>query len=269
VGAGADAPGPRHREDALTTRARGRQRRLTAYETVRDLIVRGRLAPGARLVETELAEVLGVSRTPVREAIVRLVQEGLAIPLRNSHRVQVAVAPLAADDLSELYTVMAALEGAVARRIETLAPARRKQLVGAMTEANRRFERIGRSRPADFERLFETHNVFHALLVDRCATPRLRAFIDQVRPQIHRYEYLYAGMVGPDYSATFSEHRDILRALGSGRAADAERAVRANWLNSATRLARASLLPSVGDVGAYSRAARPAARVTARGKASR
>jgi DNA-binding GntR family transcriptional regulator len=227
-----------------------RQHGLTAYETLREHVTRGRLAPGARLVETELAAILGISRTPVREAIARLVQDGFARPVRASTRTQVAVAPLTESDLRELYTIMGALEGAAARTVRDMSPADRKALAAAMAKANDAFEKIGREHPTDFERLFESHNAFHAVFVERCATRRLRALIEQVRPHIHRYEYLYAGMVGPDYSQTFAEHRAIIRALRSGPVDRAERAVRANWLHSATRLSAAvSRLPSLGDMG--------------------
>jgi DNA-binding GntR family transcriptional regulator len=79
----------------------------------------------------------------------------------------------------------------------------------------------------------------------------LRALIGQIRPHIHRYGYMYAGMVGPDYSDTFKEHRAIVRAIRSGSAGRAEQAVRANWLNGARRLlAAVSRLPFLGDFGA-------------------
>jgi DNA-binding GntR family transcriptional regulator len=199
----------------------------------------------------ELAALLGVSRTPVREAIARLVQDGLAMPARRSARTQVAVAPLTEADLHELYTIMGALEGAAARTVRAMPAMERKALAAAMAKANDAFERIGRAHPADFERLFESHNAFHAVFVDRCATRRLGALIDQVRPHLHRYEYMYAGMVGPDYSQTYAEHRAIVRAIRSGSAAGAETAVRANWLNSARRLSAAvSRLPSFGDFAA-------------------
>ena len=239
---------PPRSPDKPARRRRVRQHGLTAYDKLRDLIVRGRLAPGARLIETELAAGLGVSRTPVREAISRLVQDGLAVPARRSARTQVAVAPLTEADLHELYTIMGALEGAAARNVRAMTPLERKTLAAAMTKANDAFERIGRDHPADFERLFETHNAFHAVFVERCATRRLKTMIDHVRPHIHRYEYMYAGMVGPDYSHTFAEHRAIVRAVRSGGVARAEQAVRANWLNSARRLSAAvSRLPSFGD----------------------
>ena len=232
-------------------RRRVRQHALTAYEKLRDLIVRGRLAPGARLIEVELAGVLGVSRTPVREAIARLVQDGLAVPARRSARTQVAVAPLTEADLHELYTIMGALEGAAATTVRAMTPPERKALAAQMTKAHDAFERIGKGHPADFVRLFESHNAFHAVFVERCATRRLRALIEQVRPHIDRYEFMYAGMVGPDYSETFAEHRAIIRAIRSAGGGRAEQAVRANWLNSARRLSAAvSRLPSLGDFGA-------------------
>jgi DNA-binding GntR family transcriptional regulator len=226
----------------------------TAYDTLRDMIVRGRLAPGARLIETELADTLGVSRTPVREAMSRLVQDRLAIAPRGGGRIQLVVTPLTATDLQELYTVMGALEGTAARRAVTLPAIDRQALARAMAAAHEAFERVARVRPPDFERMFERHNAFHAHLVDRAATDRLRDLIDQVRPHIHRYEYLYAGIVGPDYSATFAEHRAIVRAVRSGSAAQAERAVRANWDNSARRLAAAApRFPALGAIAPVTR----------------
>jgi DNA-binding GntR family transcriptional regulator len=220
----------------------------TVYERLRQLIIQGRLAPGARLVELDLADLLGVSRTPVREAMVRLVQEGFARPVRASARAQLIVAPLTQADLHDLYTIMGALEGAAARYLARIDPAGRSALASAMAKANQVFERVGRESPRDFRRMFETHNAFHALLVERCATMRLRALIEQVQPHVDRYEYLYAGLVGPDYSQTFVEHRAMVQAVRSGTPSRAEQAVRANWLNGARRLAAAvARVPSLGD----------------------
>src|SRR5687768_10542435 len=127
---------PTRSPDNHGKRRRVRQHGLTAYDKLRDLIVRGRLAPGARLIETDLAAALGVSRTPIREAISRLVQDGLAIPARRSTRTQVAVAPLTEADLHDLYTIMGALEGAVARNVRAMTPADRKALAAVMTRTH-------------------------------------------------------------------------------------------------------------------------------------
>ena len=160
---------------------------------------------------------------------------------------QLTVSPLTPGDLHELYTIMGALEGAAARNLGEADRSARARLAASLDKANRVFEDAGRNRPRNFERMFETHNAFHSILIDGCATDRLRALIEQVRPHVHRYEYLYAAAVGPDYSDSFTEHRAIIRAVRSASAIEAERAVRANWLNSARRLAAArERLPSLG-----------------------
>ena len=58
-----------------------------------------------------------------------------------------------------------------------------------------------------------------------------------MRPRLDRYEWLYAPLIGPDFTATFSEHAAIVSAVRAGGAAAAERAVRANWFNGGDRLA--------------------------------
>ena len=210
-----------------------------AYEQIRDLIIRGRIAPGTRLVEAELADRFAISRTPVREAIRRLVQEGFASPLRESARMQVVVDSLTEGDLQDLYAIMGALEGAVGRRVSGLEKRDRLQLAADLARANAAFETMGKQSSPDFDRLFEAHNDFHEIFVARCGTPRLRGLIDQVRPQIHRYEFIYAPLVGPNYEESFAEHRAIIRAFRAGQPASVENAIRANWSNSATRLAGA------------------------------
>ena len=84
---------------------------------------------GMSLVSTSSPNL--IAREKAREAIARLVQDGLAIPARRSTRTQVAVAPLTAADLHELYTIMGALEGAAARTLGSMTPGDRKSLAAA------------------------------------------------------------------------------------------------------------------------------------------
>src|SRR5205823_10089517 len=72
------------------------------YARLRELIVGGLLAPGSRIVETEIAMRLGVSRTPVREALQRLLQEGYVIDTLGAQQSRLTVAPLTRDDVHEL-----------------------------------------------------------------------------------------------------------------------------------------------------------------------
>ena len=82
---------------------------------LRDLIVQGLLAPGSRIVETEIATRLGVSRTPVREALQRLQQEGYVMGSPGAQQSRLTVAPLTRDDVYELLNIVGALEGMGAR----------------------------------------------------------------------------------------------------------------------------------------------------------
>ena len=85
------------------------------YARLRDLIVQGLLAPGSRIVETEIAGRLGVSRTPVREALQRLQQEGYVMGAPGAQQSRLTVAPLTRDDVYELLNIVGALEGLGAR----------------------------------------------------------------------------------------------------------------------------------------------------------
>jgi DNA-binding GntR family transcriptional regulator len=206
------------------------------YEELRDLIVRGRLAPGARLVELAIAARLGVSRTPAREAIQRLAQDGFLRQVGQGVRSQFLVAPLTAEDCADLYATMAALEGAAARNVSRLSPAGRKVLAEELKRLESRFEVEAKRSKLELDRLFETHNAFHEHLVASCATPWLRSLTALTRPLVDRYEYVYAPLVGGDHRATFEEHATIIRAIRNATAPGVESAVKANWINSAERL---------------------------------
>ncbi|HEU4565101.1 MAG TPA: GntR family transcriptional regulator, partial [Gemmatimonadaceae bacterium] len=191
-----------------------------ACTRLRALIVRGRLAPGARVTESELAARLGVSRTPAREAMRRLLAEGLLAPAGGGARPRLAVAPVGPADAEELYQAAGALEGVAARRLSRLTRARRRALAAALRDCEARFRRAARERAVDYDRLFERHDAFHRALMDACAGPATRALLETLRPRLDRYEWLYAPLVGPDFSATYAEHDAIIAAVraGDGRA---------------------------------------------------
>jgi DNA-binding GntR family transcriptional regulator len=221
------------------------------YGRLRSLIVSGRIAPGTRLIETEFAQRMAVSRTPVREAIQRLAHEGLAQVVRAGAKTQVAVAPATVADLIDLFAIIGALEGVAGRGVEKLTAAGRRALVRDLTALNARFARRAKDRGRDPEGFFDSHDAFHSKFVERCASDRLRRLIGAVRPQVKRYELLYATAVGRDFSASLREHRGIISALRSGTADQVERAVRLNWSNSAARLSAGLASAAVGALGSY------------------
>jgi DNA-binding GntR family transcriptional regulator len=219
------------------------------YHELRALIVRGRLLPGARLTEVDVAAQLQVSRTPAREALRRLQQERLLVPsgATDGAKVRLAVAPMTADEARELYTAAGALEGVVARRVGDVSAAECTALAAAMAEAQTQFRREASKRAPDWERLFERHHTFHETLRSALAGPRLRVLLAELRPHLDRYEYFYGPLMGSGFEETFEEHDAIVAAIASGSPAAADRAVRANWFKAAERLAR--VVQRAGEAG--------------------
>ncbi len=219
------------------------------YERLRELIVRGRLAPGARVVEAEVAEKLGVGRTPVREALQVLLQEGYLVSAEGAGRRQLAVAPLRGEDVAELFFLVAELEAAAVRTLDGRAPRELRALAAALRDANVRFAEAVRRVPLDLERAFESHREFHATLTDRLAGPRLAWLLSLVRPQIERYEWFYPVLVEGELEVAAHEHDAIVRAVEAGDAGAAEAALRSNWRNAGARLR--AVVGRLGDRGSW------------------
>jgi DNA-binding GntR family transcriptional regulator len=221
-----------------TSKTAGGERLSRAYEQLFEMIVHGRLPPGARIAEGPLAEMLGVSRTPVRESLQRLRQEGLLIEVGGGSglRGRLAVAPLDRERMEELYALAGAIEALAVRRLSKLEAEQREELARGLEKTERAFHAEARRRAPEYDRLFELHHAFHRDLVEAAAGPETLAVLRTIKPQLDRYEWFYAPMAGPDFTPTRREHAAIIEAVRHGGAQDLERAVRANWLNAARRL---------------------------------
>ena len=208
------------------------------YEQLFEMIVKGRLPPGARIAEGPLAEMLGVSRTPVRESLQRLRQEGLLIEVGGGSglRGRLAVAPLQRERMEELYSIAGAIEALAVRGLSKVDASEREKLARRLEKIETSFHAEARKRNPEYDRLFELHQAFHRTLVEACAGPETRAVLRTIRPQMDRYEWFYGPMAGPDFTPTRREHAAIVEAVRRGSARDLENAVRSNWLNAAQRL---------------------------------
>lgn len=213
------------------------------YARLRTMLVRGELAPGARVGEDGLAARLGVSRTPIREAMRRLQLEGLLVTDGGGARPRVAVAPLRADEAREVYRAAGALEGMAARAAAELPPHDRATLADALRTLDDALGAVlGDRDPGVADRLSALHHAFHARLMEACAGPVTRALLDALRPRLERYEWFHGPLLrsaGADFAPMHDEHRAIVDAVRGGGAEALERAVRANWENAAERLAAA------------------------------
>ncbi|HEX5975137.1 MAG TPA: GntR family transcriptional regulator [Rubrobacteraceae bacterium] len=184
-----------------------------AYERIRGLVLSGELAPGTRLGQVELAERLGISRTPVREALRRLGGEGLVEG--HSHR-GFRVADLGLDAVLRRLEVRAILEPGIA----ALAAGRRTERdLDLMNEAI-----------ADEEEArdgIEAHDAsrrFHIALARASGNEELVRVIESLWLVEVGRRLLFRRSAEPDWQRTdASEHREILAAVHEGRAADAER----------------------------------------------
>jgi DNA-binding GntR family transcriptional regulator len=233
---------------SATGTPRKRARPQQVYERLRALIIDGRLAPGARIVETEVASRLGVSRTPVRGALQRLQQEGYVVDSPTLQQTRPTVAPLTADDARELFLLVGALEGLAAFRAALGSPTERSGLVASLAQINDAFAAAASAARPDHARIFELDARFHRGYMT-AAGPRIRALHEIVKPQAERYERLYVSMLTPELHRSVTEHRAIVRALRSGNAPNAQSAVETNWRNAAERLA--AVVTAAGERGSW------------------
>jgi DNA-binding GntR family transcriptional regulator len=215
------------------------ERAATPYAQLRALIVSGRLPPGARIAEGPLAGWLGLSRTPVREALQRLRQQRLLVEVGGGAgvRVRLAVAPLKRDQMQELYGLAGALEASAARGLAAWNERERIRLARELEKIEKAFAVESATNPVDYDKLFDQHDAFHRELTRQVMGPETAALLQTIRPHLDRYEWFYAPLTGPDFSATKAEHRAIIDALKAGSAQRLERTVQANWDNGANRLA--------------------------------
>ena len=189
-----------------------------AINVVRNMIVDGTLAAGERINEVTLSQRLGVSRTPLREALARLAREGT---LTSVPRIGWFVKPLSLDEFDQLYAMRPLLDPE-ALRLAGLPPASR---VEQLEEINRQ---IAAADAAD--RIIDLDDEFHLLLIADCPNQILLDFIRDIIRRTRRYEVALMRDRANVAVAT-DNHRAILAAL---RRRDLEGAVNALRLNLQT-----------------------------------
>ncbi|ASR36722.1 hypothetical protein BAY61_18870 [Prauserella marina] len=188
------------------------------YERLREMIFTGELAPGARLSVPALAESLEVSRSPVRDAVLRLVQERLA---REEPRRGAVVARVGTAELASIYEIREVLEGLAARLAVENAG---RKLVRALKEALDEHEAAMRT--ADLAASTEADLRFHRLIREAAANPELVRLLDDVQTQVRLAMRTTTVTAGPRQA--IDDHRAILTAIESGDATAAEQAARAH-----------------------------------------
>jgi DNA-binding GntR family transcriptional regulator len=192
--------------------------RQQVLDRLREAIIEGRLAPGARLTERELTEMLGVSRTVVREALRSLETEGLVHVIPHKGPV---VRELTVEEADDLYQIRAVLEGLAARLfVEHASEDQVDQLVASFDVV------VDAYGSGDAARVLETKNRFYDVLFAGAGSETLSSMLATLHARIWRWRAL--GLTHPERSADRSRESiaNLRRVLDAIRARDANEAER-------------------------------------------
>lgn len=182
-----------------------------AVDRLRDQIVQGRLEPRARLNERELCEQLGISRTPLREAIKLLATEGLVQLLPNRGAVVSAVDP---QRIAETLTVMGALEALAGELVCGHAPEAELERIRALHE-----RMVTMHAKGDLAGYFRHNQMIHLAIVEASGNAVLANTYRQLNANVKRARYM-ANLSRERWDAAVAEHERIMQAL---EARDAQR----------------------------------------------
>ena len=178
--------------------------RDVVFKTLREAILRGDLKPGERLMELQLAAKLGVSRTPIREAIRMLQQEGLAvtIPRRGAE-----VAAMTEKDMEDVLQVREALE---ILAVQLASEKITKEQIAELEERLKAFEQAVET--VEVKQIAQSDIDFHDLIYTAAENPRLVVLLNNLREQIYRYRVEYL-KDEKNYPRLIEEHRQIMQGL--------------------------------------------------------
>jgi len=222
-----------------------------AFLKLRELIVQGQIAPGSWVVEAELAERLGFSRTPIRGALQLLQREGFIVEHRagGKKKSRLRISPLTKEDARELYLIVGTIEGLAGGLTAALPDELRQPLCMRLKDINQRMHDIAASKKVELRSVFDLDTRFHHEIIAASAGPRLLTIHHMMKPQIERYWRLYAHTIIQDLHLSVSEHEQIVNGITSGNAKATERALANNWRNGAERIY--SLIDLFGERGSW------------------
>lgn len=220
-----------NKDDGLETPIRQVYRSMQdiVLETLKEEILSGKLEPGSSLNTLELSKRLGVSRTPIREALNHLTLIGLAEyePYRGCF-----VRSLSVEEILEIYFIRGALAGIAARlAVPNLGDEEKKVLSKLCDEMD---ELLAAN---EQELMLEKNAQFHEIIQKATQSPRLQTLIHQFYVQSEQYRHLALELPGR-YREVCAEHRRILEAIQQEDCEAAERFSREHQFNTARWIAK-------------------------------
>jgi DNA-binding GntR family transcriptional regulator len=195
---------------------------VAAYNAIKEAIRSNVFAPGYQAAEIEIARQLGMSRTPVHEAMSRLQEEGL---VRILPKKGIVICSLSPADIEEIYEVIIALEGAAAARLAGLPPEKREPVVRVLREATDRM--VGALQDDDLAGWAQADEQFHEQLVRLSGNRRLMRMTGTVADQLHRAR-MFTLRLRPLPVGSSAEHVSVIEAIEQGDPVAASRAARSH-----------------------------------------
>ena len=194
--------------------------RDSAYDSLCNAIVSGTLAPGERLHDAQLCRWLGLSRTPIREALIRLEEEGLVelAPQRFTR-----VTGLHSREAHDVFGIVASVH---ALATELAVPQMSRDDVLVLRRANAAYH--GALQAGDAVRAHAADDRFHAIFVGRCDDAEVPRVLARLVPRLRRLQVLRTGALPGRRSV--AQHEAIADRAQAGDAAGAASAARENWL---------------------------------------
>lgn len=190
----------------------------------------GELEPGTQVNELALCEELGVSRTPLREALLRLDFEGF---VESQPGKGFIVTPLRADTAFELHSVVGLLEGLAVRALGDRSGAELAELAEKLERANQAMiEAAEAEDPPDEERLIELGNAWHAELVGAWDNGQFQEVLGLLKARLYRYTYLFL-RERTHLEHTLAQHQEIIEAIRARKIDRAADLLSEHWMSGA------------------------------------
>jgi len=188
-------------------------------ESIKTAIIKGKFKPGQKISEGELAESMGISRTPLREAFRKLENEGFIkiIPRKGA-----VVVDIDAEEAINLYEIKSTLEGLAAR----LAAANMKEKdIGKLERVNEELKELIDKN--DLESFYRMHTRFHEGFVKLCGNKRLIQMISNLNDHFNRFGIISLTLPG-QFEKAIEQHEEIIKAYKSGDPNLVEKRVKTN-----------------------------------------
>lgn len=193
--------------------------KLHAFNQLQQWIIDGTLQPDEKLNDIELAQALGVSRTPIRESLQLLESQGF-VTMQPGRATQVT--PVEKEDINNLLPPLAALQSLAA---ELASPNMDEEILTLLEVKNREFAEALQAK--EFTTALRVDEEFHQLIVDTANNPYIHSMVEMLQAHVRRLFY-YEKIVLREYSV--EQHENLIRAFREKNTKELAEVMRANWI---------------------------------------